>query len=219
MEVKNYIPIWDKLTDTQQKMLTDYAVSRSFTKGESVHNGSMHCTGLIIVKNGRLRIFTTSEDGREITLYRLFEYDICLLSASCMLHSINFDISITAETDTDVYIVPADIYKKIMEDSAPLSNYTNELMASRFSDVMWLIEQIMWKSFDKRLAEFLINEVTVVSANTLHITHEEIGNHLGNPREVVTRMLKYFANEGLVKLSRGTIEITNIKALKNIINK
>ncbi len=218
MEVKNYIPIWDELTDTQQKTLEDYAAPRSFTKGEAVHSGSFHCTGLIIVKNGRLRVFATSDEGREITLYRLFEYDICLLSASCMLHSINFDIAITAETDTEVYIIPADIYKEIMEKSAPLSNYTNEIMASRFSDVMWLMEQIMWKSFDKRLAEFLINEMTIENANTLHITHEEIGNHLGNPREVVTRMLKYFANEGLVKLSRGTIEIINERKLLKISN-
>lgn len=207
MDIKDYFPIWDKLTQTQQDKLSSSAIRRKFAKGDILHNGSSDCTGLNIVTEGRLRAFTISEDGREITLYRLFEYDICLLSASCIMHSIQFDVIITAETDTEVIIIPSDTYKSIMEESAPLANYTNEIMASRFSDVMWLMEQVMWKSFDKRLANFLINEVAIENTNPLHITHEEIGNHLGNPREVVTRMLKYFSNEGIVKLSRGTIEI------------
>ncbi len=207
MDIKDYFPIWDKLTETQKNKLSSSVIKRNFAKGNILHNGSSDCTGLNIVTEGRLRAFTISEDGREITLYRLFECDICLLSASCIMHSIQFDVIITAETDTEVIIIPSDTYKSIMEESAPLANYTNEIMASRFSDVMWLMEQVMWKSFDKRLAEFLINEAAIVNTDTLHITHEEIGNHLGNPREVVTRMLKYFSNEGLVKLSRGTIEI------------
>lgn len=106
-----------------------------------------------------------------------------------------------------------------MESSAPLANFTNEVMASRFSDVMWLIEQVMWKSFDKRLADFLLNEANIEGTNVLKITHEAIGNHLGNPREVVTRMLKYFVSEGLVALSRGTIEITDENRLAKIAEK
>ena len=105
-----------------------------------------------------------------------------------------------------------------MNVSAPLANFTNEVMASRFSDVMWLVDQVMWKSFDKRLAEFLLNEAAIEGSDTLHTTHEIIGNHLGNPREVVTRMLKYFADEGMVRLSRGVIEITDEKALEELAN-
>ena len=218
MDIKDYFPIWDKLTQTQQDKLSSSAIRRKFAKGDILHNGSSDCTGLNIVTEGRLRAFTISEDGREITLYRLFEYDICLLSASCIMHSIQFDVIITAETDTEVIIIPSDTYKSIMEESAPLANYTNEIMASRFSDVMWLMEQVMWKSFDKRLAEFLINEADIENTNPLHITHEEIGNHLGHPREVVIRMLKYFSNEGFVKLSRGTIEIIDKSKLLQMIN-
>ena len=89
-------------------------------------------------------------------------------------------------------------------------------MASRFSDVMWLVEQIMWKSFDKRLAAFLLEESNIEDSLTLRITHEVIGNHLGNPREVVTRMLKYFADEGLVALSRGTVTLTDPDKLRKL---
>ncbi len=207
MELLDYISVWRKLTAEQQNRLTASVVKRKFNKGEILHNGSSDCTGLFIVQSGQLRAYTISEDGREITLYRLFERDICLFSASCMMNSIQFGIAITAEKDTEVLLIPSEIYKSIMEVSAPLSNFTNEIMASRFSDVMWLIDQVMWKSFDKRLADFLLNEANIENSDTLHITHETIGNHLGNPREVVTRMLKYFQNEGIVRLSRGIIEI------------
>lgn len=172
--------------------------------------------GLILVTSGQLRAYTVSEDGREITLYRLFERDICLFSASCMMNSIQFDIAISAEKDTGVLLIPSEIYRSIMENSAPLSNYTNEVMASRFSDVMWLLDRVRGKSFDKRLADFLLNEANIEGSNILKMTHEEIGNHLGNPREVVTRMLKYFVSEGAVKLSRGTVEIIDEGKLAEI---
>lgn len=181
-----------------------------------IHNGDADCTGLLLVRSGQLRAFILSEDGREITIYRLFERDLCLFSASCMMRSIQFDVTIEAEKDTELWVIPAETYKRVMEESAPLSNFTNDVMATRFSDVMWLVEQIMWKSFDKRLASFLLEEAAIEGTNELKITHEIIGNHMGNPREVVTRMLRYFQNEGMVKLSRGTIEITDEDALRNL---
>ncbi len=219
MNYLTYLPVFNKLTKEQQETLTNASQIRNFKKGEFLHNSSNHCTGLMLVLSGQVRAFIMSEDGREITMYRLFERDICLFSASCMMNSIQFDIAISAEKDTEVLVIPTDIYKSIMDISAPLANYTNEIMASRFSDVMWLIDQIMWKSFDKRLAEFLLNEANIDGTDILKITHEEIGNHLGHPREVVTRMLKYFQNEGMVKLSRGTIEILDEAGLEKIINK
>ncbi len=208
MDISSYFPIWNKLNINEQQSLVASATERHFRKGDLIRAGG-DCMGLLLVTSGQLRAYTVSEDGREITMYRLFERDMCLFSASCMMRSIQFDITISAEKDTDALLIPSETYRKIMENSAPLANYTNEVMASRFSDVMWLIDQIMWKSFDKRLAEFLLNEINIESNNILKITHEEIGNHMGNPREVVTRMLKYFQNEGMVKLSRGTIEITD----------
>lgn len=219
MNYLTYLPVWDKLEKSQQDKLTSSAVKRTFKKGEILHNGSADCTGLFLVLSGQLRAFAVSEEGREITLYRLFERDICLFSASCIMKSIQFDITIAAEKDGKALLIPPDIYKSMMEISAPLANYTNEVMASRFSDVMWLVEQVMWKSFDSRLADFLLNETVIENSDTLKITHEAIGNHLGSPREVVTRMLKYFVSEGLVTLSRGTIEILDKDGLEKIVGK
>ena len=216
MSFEDFFPVWNQLAAAQKSRMIDSLITRQIKRGTVIHNGSADCTGLLLVKCGQLRAYILSDEGREVTLYRLFDRDMCLFSASCMLRSIQFDVTIEAEKDTELWIIPAEIYKSIMEESATVANYTNELMASRFSDVMWLMEQIMWKSFDKRLAAFLLEESALEGSSTLKLTHEIIGNHLGNPREVVTRMLRYFQGEGMVKLSRGIIEITAPEKLRQL---
>ena len=214
MELRDFFPIWNQLASGQQETLIESTIQRAIPKGTLLHSGSMDCTGLLLVQHGQLRAYILSEEGREITLYRLLEGDICLFSASCMMRSIQFEVMIEAEKDTELWIIPADSYKSVMDQSAPLANFTNEVMAGRFSDVMWLLEQILWKRFDQRLAGFLLEESALEGTDVLKITHETIGSHLGNPREVVTRMLRYCQNEGLVKLARGTVEITNRAAMQ-----
>ena len=216
MEIAEYFPVWDRLTQEEQDALSGAANKRKVKKGTVLHNGTADCTGLLLVCKGQLRAYILSSEGREITLYRLFEMDICLFSASCMMHSIQFEMTIEAEKDTEFWLIPTQVYQQIMERSAPLANYTNEIMASRFSEVMWLMEQVMWKSFDKRLAAFLLEEASLEGTNQLKVTHEVVGNHLGSAREVVTRMLRYFQNEGMVKLSRGTVEIVDRKKMEQL---
>ena len=216
MNFSSYFPIWDQLTPQQQETLSNAASPRSVPKGTVLHNGSADCLGLLLIRSGQLRAYILSDEGREITIYRLFEMDICLFSASCMMRSIQFDITIEAEKDTEVWVIPPNVYKSLMEESAPVANYTNELMSSRFSDVMWLIEQVLWKRFDSRLAAFLLEESAIEGSPALHMTHEKIGNHLGTAREVVTRMLRYFQSEGMVKMTRGCIEITDAHKLRDL---
>ena len=216
MPFQDYFPIWEKLEPAQQNRLLDSLIARKVEKGTVIHNGSMDCTGLLVVESGQLRAYILSDEGREITLYRLFDRDICLLSASCMIRSIRFDVTVVAEKDTRLWIIPAEVYKGVMESSAPAANFTNELMATRFTDVMWLIEQIMWKSLDKRLAAFLLEEAAIEGSNELKITHEAIANHIGSHREVITRMLRYFQGEGLVRLSRGMVAILDEERLKGL---
>ena len=216
MDLSIHFPIWDKLTPAQQKVISQSSQTRSVPKGTVLHNGSIDCLGLLLILSGQLRAYIISDEGREITLYRLFERDVCIFSASCVMSNIQFEVIIEAEKDSDVIVLPPHIYKKLMEESAAVANFSNQVMGSRFTEVMWLIEQIMWKSFDKRLASFLIEESVLDNTDSLKITHEKIANHLGTAREVVTRMLRYFQSEGLVKLSRGTIELTDKKRLEEI---
>ena len=216
MDVQDFFPIWAQLMPSQQRKLSESAICRYIPKGTMLAGSSTECTGLLLVCSGQLRAFILSDEGREITLYRLFERDICLFSASCMLRSMQFEIMIAAEKDTELFIIPADVYQSVAQQSAPAANFTTEIMAGRFSEVMWLMEQIMWKSFDRRLARFLLDESALEGTAVLHLTHETIANHLGTAREVVTRMLRYFQSEGLVRLSRGAVEITDAQKLNEL---
>ena len=219
MEFQAAFPVWDKLTPAQQTMLSTALIRQTVKKGSVIHSGDTDCSGLLLIKSGRLRAYILSEEGREVTIYRLFDRDLCLFSASCMMRSIQFEVAIEAETDTELWIIPADLYQTLMEQSAPVSNYTNEIMATRFSEVMWLMEQVMWKSMDTRIAAFLLEESAIEGTTLLKITHEAIANHLGTHREVVTRMLRYFQSEGMVKLTRGTVELIDEAALRALQNR
>lgn len=216
MDFQSYFPIWDKLTPAQQERLKNAVIPFEGKKGIILHNGDIDCIGLLLIRSGQLRVFVLSDEGREITLYRLFDMDICLFSASCVMPDIQFNIVVEAEKDTQMWIIPPCLYKELMQESVAVANYSNQLISSRFSEVMWLMEQIMWKSFDKRLAGFLLEECALESSEVLKITHEKIANHMGTAREVVTRMLRYFQSEGMVKLTRGTIEITDSKKLEEL---
>ena len=216
MDLASYLPVWNKLTPQQQQQLLSAVEPMEAKAGTVVHNGSLDCLGLLLIRSGQLRVYTLSSEGREVTLYRLFDHDICLFSASCVMPDIQFDVIIEAEKDTEMWVIPSCLFKELMEASAPVANYANQLISSRFSDVMWLMEQIMWKSFDKRLAGFLLEESVLEGSSCLKLTHERIANHLGTAREVVTRMLRYFQSEGMVKLTRGAVEILDAGKLREL---
>ena len=152
--------------------------------------------GLLVLRSGRLRAYVLSQDGREVTLYRLTAGEICLFSASCVLGTAQMDLTVEAEQDSTVWVIPPDVFRQIAHESAAAAGYVNTLMARRFSEVMWLVEQVMWQSMDRRLAAFLLEESALEHTDTLHLTHEQIANHLGTAREVVTRMLRYFPKRG-----------------------
>ena len=216
MEFSEYLPFWSKLTPDQQQRIREVVVFRTVKKGTHIQDSSAECLGLIMVRSGQLRAYILSEDGREITISRLFEYDVSLLSASCVMPDMQFNVMIEAEKDTQFWSIPACLFKNLVDESLAVSNYSRNLLSSNFSELMWLMEQIMWKSFDKRLAAFLLEEMQLEETSILKITHEKIAAHMGTAREVVTRMLRYFQNEGMVRLTRGTIEIIAKKKLEEL---
>ena len=214
MEFSEYLPFWSKLTAEQKERIENVIEFRAVKKGTRIHDSSAECLGLVILRSGQLRAYILSEDGREITIGRLFDYDVSLLSASCVMPDMQFNVMIDAEKDSEFWSIPACLFKNLVDESLAVSNYARNLLSGNFSELMWLMEQIMWKSFDKRLAAFLLEEQQLEGTACLTITHEKIAGHLGTAREVVTRMLRYFQSEGMVKLSRGTVEIIDEKKLE-----
>ena len=216
MAIGNYFPIWDKLSAEHQQRIRELADFRSISAGTLLHDGGPNCLGLVLVRSGQLRAYMLSEEGREVTISRFFEMDLCLFSASCVMPSMQFDVLIEAEKDSQVWVIPACLYQNLMNESIALANYSRDLISGHFSELMWLMEQIMWKSFDKRLAAFLLEEAVVEGSDCLRLTHEKIANHMGTAREVVTRMLRYFQSEGMVRLTRGTVELIDSEALTRL---
>ncbi len=215
--LKASIPFWESLTDSQEELLVSEASLVSYGKNQIVHSSESECAGMLFVLSGSLRVYLSSEEGREITLYRIHTGETCILGASCVLRSITFDVFIDAVEDTQVIQVPSGVINTLMNKNIYIECYAYKMAAERFSDIMWAVQQILFMSFDKRLAIFLLDEASASHSDTIHMTHEQIAKLMGSAREVVTRMLKYFSGEGYVELSRGTVTLTDKSALKKML--
>jgi len=217
--LQDTLSFWKMISEEQRDILQQTILKKHLVVGESMHSNSEQCSGLFLISKGQVRAYIISESGKEITLYRLFERDICIFSASCIMKNIAFDIYVEVEKDTQAYLIPTAVFHKLSKESLPIQSFTNQLMASRFTEVMWIMEQALFMSFDKRLANFLMEQTVLEDSDVLPITHERIANHLGTAREVVTRMLKYFCDEGIVTLGRGTITIRDKEKLTMLIER
>ncbi len=205
--IQETLGFWKSLNNGQKKLLEQSLVKKEFHVGEFMRGNSEYCAGLFLILQGQVRAYIISESGKEITLYRLFDRDVCIFTASCILKNITFDIFIEVEKETKAFLIPTASFLKLSKESIAVQAFTNDLMASRFSEVMWIMEQALFTSFDKRLANYLLEQIAIEESDTLKITHERIANDLGTAREVVTRMLKYFQSEGIVELNRKTVKI------------
>ena len=213
---EEYFPFWKVLSDSDKRYLCDNSSVVHFEKEQAVHNNT-ECSGLYIVKSGKLRLYMLSEDGKEITLYRLSPGDICMLSASCVLQSITFDVYVEAEVPSDCYMINGMAFSSISNRVLEVKNYALEVAVQRFSDVMWIMQQIVFMSMDKRLAIFLLDEVSASGTDMVIMTHEQIARHLGSAREVITRMLKRFSADGMIEVTRKGIRILDKKKLRDIV--
>ena len=208
-------PFWKNLSEKDKTDLMNGAGCSEFRKGQNIHDGTA-CTGIIFVKTGCLRVYILSEEGKEITLYRIFAGDVCVLSASCVLESITFDVHIDAEEDSRCCILSPGSFSHVAERHPEMKIFLLEKTVKRFSDVMWVMQQILFMSFDKRLAIFLLTESKNNRSPEIKLTHEQIAKYMGSAREVVSRMLKYFSSEGYVEISRGGVSITDFEALERL---
>ena len=210
---KNIFPFWNEISETDRDYICQNTYALTYRKGTTVHNGN-ECSGVFFVRKGSLRVYILSEEGKEITLYRLHEGNFCMLSASCVLQTVTFDVFVDAEEDCECYVVDGGAYSSVAENNPNIKIFTLETAISRFSDVMWVMQQILFMSIDKRLAIFLIDESARIGSDRIELTHEQIAKYIGSAREVVSRMLKYFTNEGIVESSRKGVLILDKKRLR-----
>ena len=212
-----HLDFWSKLSEAEKNTLERNIAHVSYNKGLNLNSTNSECLGVLLVKSGGLRVYILSEDGREVTLYRLGPDDVCVLSASCIISNITFDVHIDAESDTDAYLINITAFSKISTQNVYVENFTYKKTIDRFSNIMQAMEQILFMRFDKRLAIFLLEEMAKRNSTELHITQEQIAKYIGSAREVVSRMLKVFQADGILEQTRGAIHIINKEKLRNII--
>ena len=209
-------PFWEKMGKEDKETFLRSSYLLQFPKGTNIHNGN-ECTGVIIVRSGSLRLYLLSEDGKEITLRRLFPGEICALSASCVFDTLDFDIFVDSEENSECAVVGGCAYEDLARRIPEVKIFTLENAIGTFSDIMWVMQQILFMSMDKRLAIFLLDESAKTGKDTVKLTHEQIAKYMGSAREVVSRMLKYFSSEGIVSYSRNEgIRLLDKKRLREL---
>lgn len=208
------LPFWKLLTDSEKELVRQNAVIRLYKKGTRVYSSERECLGMLFVMQGEMRTYLLSEEGREVTLFRIYPNDLCVLSASCVISQISFDTQMSAQKDTEALIIPPNIVLLLKEKNLSVRCFLYELATKRFSDVMWAMQQILFKRLDQRLALFLMQESQRLGTDTIHMTHEQIAQQISSAREAVARMLKQFSEDGLVELKRGAIRLLDQKGLK-----
>ena len=213
---KEIFPFWKSLAEEDKDYICINSVALTFTKGSNLHNGS-ECSGVIFVRSGSLRVYIMSDEGKDITLYRLHEGDMCMLSASCVLKTVTFDVFVDAEENSECYILSGGAFASVSEKIPDIKIFALETAVSRFSDVMWVMQQILFMSMDKRLAIFLLDESSRTGSDFIELTHEQIARYIGSAREVVSRMLKYFSNENIVEISRKGIKLLDKSKLRKLV--
>ena len=207
-------PFWEQLTPEEQERLCRFTRPVHYAKGARVHSPLESCVGILLLRSGQLRSYLLSEDGRDVTLYRLFGGEVCILSASCVMDAVNIDLYIDAEEDTEALCISAGIFRQLMQENVYVRCYAYQMTAERFSDTMWTMQQILFMSADRRLAIFLTDELAKTGGADLRMTHDQMAKYMGSAREVVSRMLKYFAQEGWVRLYRGGVQVLDKKKLQ-----
>jgi CRP/FNR family transcriptional regulator, anaerobic regulatory protein len=215
--LKSKFAFISRLSKAEQEELFANTSQISYKKAQNIHSAENDCIGVLLVKSGELRAYILSEGGKEATLYRLYPGDVCILSASCLMHNITFDVFIDAEIDSEILLVGAGVFAKLQNSSIYVENFALSVMVDKFSDVMWAMEQILFKSFDSRLATFLLDESAKRGSDRIDLTHEQIAKYMASAREVVSRMIKYFEKEKLVTLHRGGLTITDKAGLRKLI--
>lgn len=176
--------------------------------GEFICMEGQACSHLALVLDGSVRVYKSGESGRELTLYRVGRGDSCILTASCILNHRAFPAFAVTETEVEAFVIPAGVFNGWVEHHTSWQHYVFQLLSSRLERVIEVIEEVVFRRMDARLADYLLHRLGG-GADRVDATHEAIAADLGTSREVVSRLLKDFERDDLVRLGRGTIALTD----------
>lgn len=218
MEIRKYmqeqLPFWSGLTVAEQDIVVGGSTQIHYDKGSRIYQGQ-DCRGIMLIVSGQLRTYIVSDEGREVTLFRARGGESCVMSAACLLDAIAFDVLIEAIEDTEVLMISSSSLASILQDHPRAEVYIYKTATERFSEAMWMMQQILFMGADKRVAIFLWEEYCAKGNLEISFTHDEIARLIGSAREVVTKILRYFVQEEVITTSRGKITIVNKEKLRS----
>ena len=206
--------LWHHLTNVQRDRLAAHTRFMHCMKGESVHRGPLEKAGILHVVSGVLRIYMLSEEGRAFTLCLMRAGDVALLASTAFLSSVSCNVSIEAAEDTKLFASDSDTVRRIFEANVRVRAYAYELAVHRLSEMVWKFQQVLFIPAERRLAKFLLAESERTDGDEIRLTHEQTAQSLGTAREVVSRLMREFSQDGLVRTSRGRIHILDRAALR-----
>lgn len=206
-EILEKTPFWKYLEEKQKEMLIENSKIMEYKAGTGIYSGARECLGTFLILEGIMRTYLLSDEGKEVTMFRLREGNTCVLSASCILSAITFDVEIEAQTDCRALLIPTRVLSRITKENVYLDNYVYKEAAKRFSDVVEAMEQMMFLNLTQRVAAFLLDESAKSKTDTIAMTHEEIAKAIGSAREAVSRTLKQLSKKEMISLNRGEIKI------------
>lgn len=217
MENTEKLPYWEQLTSSEKEYVCQNAAVKTYDKGEDITACGGICLGMIYVLSGQIRVFMLSQEGREVTLFRLREGDSCVLSASCLLSQLSFDVNLVTTDPTELLVVNSSAYGKLMEANIHVKCFSYELALERSSAIIWVLQQIIFARFDTRLAGFLLDESARAGRDEITMSKEAIAREVNTAREVVSRMLKTFVEEGLIQTDHKTIRLLDKPGLQRLL--
>lgn len=182
-------------------------------KGQHVCHEGSDCSHLAILLNGTARVYKLGENGKEITLYRVGPGESCILTASCILSDTPFPAFAICETDVEAALIPAGDARRWLAESTAWRDYIFGLVATRLTNIISVVEDVVFRRMDRRIADHLCARLKK-SGHRLLVTHQEIASELGTSREVVSRILKEFEQEGLIRVTRGSIDLLDLPGLQ-----
>ena len=207
------LPFWTQLDEQEREMLRREALVRRYPAGSLLYGMADACLGMIHLLKGELRAYIVSQEGREITLFSLRDGETCVLSASCVLSQIRFETHMEAVGDTEILLIPSQTFGCLADGNIHVRCFSYELAAGRFSDVTAVLQEIIFAPFDRRLSGFLLRAAEN-GTDRIALTQAEIARQVNSAREVVSRMLRRFEQEGLISVGRGQITILNREGLR-----
>jgi CRP/FNR family transcriptional regulator len=200
--------------DSEIKKLLDEATEVVLPAKTTVFHQGDACSNYILVVAGSVRVMTRAENGREIVLYRLGAGDSCVLTTSCLFGNSRYPAEGITDTEVRALVIPASVFQRSLQNSTAFREFVFASFSDHLGSLITLVEEVAFGRLDMRLAKHLLEHA---SANqTLQITHQELATELGTAREVISRQLKDFEQQGWLSLQRGSITLLNAVAMERL---